>query len=146
MVFVQSQKQDPAEIWASIPAWARKTMCDKNARLFALDTVGIAQTVSSRADLQQRMQGIVLLGHFPAHHAVPDGSGAQRGGDLSRASRSRCASISASAASGWCRTTSKAVQRGYHEVIEVPREVMLSTAAADKANAALRVMQAEGGH
>ena len=33
-----------------------------------------------------------------------------------------------------------AVRRGYHEVIEVPREVMLSTAEADKANAALRVM------
>jgi hypothetical protein len=29
-------------------------------------------------------------------------------------------------------------------VIEVPREVMLSTAEKDNANAALRVMQAEG--
>ena len=38
----------------------------------------------------------------------------------------------------------KAVRRGYHEVIEVPREVMLATAEADNANAALRVMQAEG--
>ncbi len=64
MVFVQSQKQDPAEIWAPIPAWARKTICDKKVRLFALDTVGIAQRASSRADLQQRMQGIVLLGVF----------------------------------------------------------------------------------
>jgi pyruvate-ferredoxin/flavodoxin oxidoreductase len=34
-----------------------------------------------------------------------------------------------------------AVGRGYHEVIEVPREVMASTAPADRANAALRVMQ-----
>jgi len=33
-----------------------------------------------------------------------------------------------------------AVERGYREVIEVPREVMVSTAAADKANAALRVV------
>src|SRR6266700_3314089 len=63
-VFVQSKKQYPAEIWSQIPAWARKTMCDKKVRLFALDTVGIAQTVSSRADLQQRRQGIVLLGIF----------------------------------------------------------------------------------
>ena len=39
-------------------------MREKNARLFALDTVGIAKEVSSRADLQQRMQGIVLLGIF----------------------------------------------------------------------------------
>jgi hypothetical protein len=34
-----------------------------------------------------------------------------------------------------------AVQRGFREVIEVPREVMLATAEADRANAALRVMQ-----
>ena len=64
MVFVQSQKTDPAEVWSSVPAWARKVMRDKNARLFALDTVAIAREVSSRADLQQRMQGIVLLGIF----------------------------------------------------------------------------------
>jgi pyruvate-ferredoxin/flavodoxin oxidoreductase len=35
----------------------------------------------------------------------------------------------------------QAVGRGYHEVIEVPREVMLETAALDNGNAALRVMQ-----
>jgi pyruvate-ferredoxin/flavodoxin oxidoreductase len=34
----------------------------------------------------------------------------------------------------------KAVQRGYLEVIEVPRDVMLATARGDKAKAALRVM------
>src|SRR5438046_1721577 len=64
MVFVQSPHSDPAEIWRAVPAWARQAMREKRARLFALDTVGIAQKVSSRADLQQRMQGIVLLGIF----------------------------------------------------------------------------------
>jgi pyruvate-ferredoxin/flavodoxin oxidoreductase len=34
----------------------------------------------------------------------------------------------------------KAVQRGYTEVFEVPREIMLSTAAADERNAGLRVI------
>ena len=34
----------------------------------------------------------------------------------------------------------KAVQRGYEEVFEIPRDVMLSTAAEDDRNAALRVM------
>src|SRR5213079_1966562 len=45
MVFSQSQLSDPAAIWKSIPAWARKEMCDKKARFFALDTVTIAQQV-----------------------------------------------------------------------------------------------------
>ena len=44
------------------------------------------------------------------------------------------------------RDNLEAVRRGYHEAIEVPPAVMLSTEAADKANAALRVMQAEGGN
>src|SRR5207249_8176733 len=64
MVFVQAQKTDPKEIWTAIPAWARQELAGKNARLFALDTVAIAREVSSLADLQQRMQGIVLLGVF----------------------------------------------------------------------------------
>jgi pyruvate-ferredoxin/flavodoxin oxidoreductase len=33
-----------------------------------------------------------------------------------------------------------AVRRGYRELIEIPREVMESTAKTDEANAALRVM------
>src|SRR5205085_7398929 len=64
MVFVQSPKTDPAEIWAAVPAWARRNLIQKNVRVFALDTVKIAKEVSSLADLQQRMQGIVLLGVF----------------------------------------------------------------------------------
>ena len=34
----------------------------------------------------------------------------------------------------------KAVHRGYQEVIEVPREVMMATAAEDERNAGLRVI------
>jgi hypothetical protein len=54
MVFVQSHRTDPQEIWDSVPAWARQAMNEKTARLFALDTVAIAKEVSSRADLVQR--------------------------------------------------------------------------------------------
>src|SRR3989442_8180166 len=64
MVFVQSPWTDPDKIWDRIPGWARRSLIQKNARVFALDTVKIAKEVSSLADLQQRMQGIVLLGVF----------------------------------------------------------------------------------
>ena len=82
MVFVQSQKTDPAEVWAAVPAWAQKELVAKNARLLALDTVAIAREVSSLADLQQRMQGIVLLGVFPEGDAVPEGTRHQRGSSV----------------------------------------------------------------
>jgi pyruvate-ferredoxin/flavodoxin oxidoreductase len=144
MVFVQSHKTDPAEIWGSIPAWARKTMVDRHARLFALDTVGIAQTVSSRADLQQRMQGIVLLGIFlritPFQKEL-----ALSEEDVFRGAEKSLRKYFGKRGERVVKDNLEAVRRGYHEVIEVPREVMLSTAERDTANAALRVLQA-GGH
>src|SRR5207244_9478869 len=64
IVSVQSTKTVTDEIWEAVPAWARRNLIQKNVRVFALDTVKIAKEVSSLADLQQRMQGIVLLGVF----------------------------------------------------------------------------------
>jgi pyruvate-ferredoxin/flavodoxin oxidoreductase len=139
MVFVQSHRNDPREIWDSIPAWARQAMCEKNARLFALDTVGIAKEVSSRADLVQRMQGIVLLGIFL--HITPFKE------ELMLTDEQIFAGVEKSLRKYFgkrgeqvVRDNLKAVERGYREVIEVPRDVMLATAEADKAKAALRVM------
>ena len=145
MVFVQSQKTDPSEIWASIPAWARKTMAEKDARLFALDTVAIAQAVSSRADLQQRMQGIVLLGIFlritPFQKDL-----ALSEEDVFRGAEKSLRKYFGKRGERVVQDNLQAVRRGYHELIEVPREVMLSTADTDRANAALRIMQAGGGY
>jgi pyruvate-ferredoxin/flavodoxin oxidoreductase len=139
MVFVQSPHTDPTAIWQAVPAWARQVMCEKNARLFALDAVGIAQKVSSRADLQQRMQGIVLLGiflritPFQAELALSEEAvflGVEK--SLRKYFGKRGERV--------VQDNLEAVRRGYHDAIEVPRAVMLSTAEADKANAALRVM------
>jgi len=139
MVFVQSQNTDGAEIWRAVPAWARQAMREKNARLFALDTVAIAQTVSSRADLQQRMQGIVLLGiflritPFQAELALSEE-------EVFRGVEKSLRKYFGKRGERVVQDNLLAVRRGYHEAIEVPREVMLATAEADKANAALRVM------
>jgi pyruvate-ferredoxin/flavodoxin oxidoreductase len=59
------QSQLPAEqVWNSLPAAARQTIREHKLRLFVLDATRIARESSSRADLQVRMQGIVLLGAF----------------------------------------------------------------------------------
>ncbi|HZS49798.1 MAG TPA: 2-oxoacid:acceptor oxidoreductase family protein [Bryobacterales bacterium] len=139
MVFVQSQKTDPAQVWNAVPPWARKFMREKNARLFALDTVSIAREVSSLADLQQRMQGIVLLGVFlrvTPFQAESGISEEQLFAGVEKALRKYFGKRGERVV----QDNLKAVSRGYHEVIEVPREVMLSTAAIDDANAALRVI------
>ena len=139
MVFVQSQKTDPAEVWSAVPAWARKTLREKNSRLFALDTVKIAREVSSLADLQQRMQGIVLLGVFlrvtPFQSALGI-SDEQLFLGVEKALRKYFGKRGEQVV----KDNLNAVRRGFTEMFEVPREVMESTAASDDAGAALRVI------
>lgn len=139
MVFVQSHETEPEKIWAAVPAWARKFMRDRNARLFALDTVQIAREVSSRADLQQRMQGIVLLGIFLKVTPFQQESGISEAQLFAGVEKS-LRKYFGKRGEAVVQDNLKAVWRGYHEVIEVPLDVMLSTAAADQANAQLRVM------
>ena len=99
----------------------------------------IAREVSSRADLQQRMQGIVLLGiflritPFRAELALSDEQifvGVEK--SLRKYFGKRGERV--------VQDNLKAVERGYREAIEIPREVMQATAGTDKAMAALRVM------
>jgi pyruvate-ferredoxin/flavodoxin oxidoreductase len=114
-------------------------MCEKNARLFALDTVAIARDVSSRADLQQRMQGIVLLGIFL--HITPFQSElALTDDELFKGVEKSLRKYFGKRGDRVVQDNLLAVRRGYQEVIEVPREVMVSTATKDKAMAAFRVM------
>jgi len=134
MVFVQSPKLDPGEIWAAVPAWARRTLIQKNTRLFALDTVKIAKEVSSLADLQQRMQGIVLLGvflkvtPFTAEIGISDEAlftGVEK--SLRKYFGKRGERV--------VQDNLKAVRRGYTELIEVPREIMLANPGKGQATA-----------
>ena len=63
-IFMQSPHTDPAVVWKHIPASVQKIMRDKKYRVFFCDMVKIAREIASEADLQMRMQGIVLLGAF----------------------------------------------------------------------------------
>jgi pyruvate-ferredoxin/flavodoxin oxidoreductase len=63
-IFIQSRFETDAEVWAHIPATARKTLVDRNIRVLYLDTVKISKQVAHSPDLQLRMQGVVLLGIF----------------------------------------------------------------------------------
>jgi pyruvate-ferredoxin/flavodoxin oxidoreductase len=63
-VFMQSPHNDPVEVWKHIPNGVKKAVREKKARIFYCDMVKIAREVASEADLQMRMQGIVLLGAF----------------------------------------------------------------------------------
>jgi pyruvate-ferredoxin/flavodoxin oxidoreductase len=61
---MQSPHTDPAVVWKHVPEENRRVLRTKKVRIFYCDMVKIAREVASVADLQMRMQGIVLLGAF----------------------------------------------------------------------------------
>jgi pyruvate-ferredoxin/flavodoxin oxidoreductase len=63
-IFMQSAYTTPAEVWQRIPEHHKKTIREKKIRVYFIDMVKIARAVASEADLEMRMQGIVLLGGF----------------------------------------------------------------------------------
>ncbi len=63
-IVMQSPYSEPADVWKRIPLHHKKTIQEKNLHLHFLDMVSIARDVASVADLEMRMQGIVLLGAF----------------------------------------------------------------------------------
>ncbi len=63
-VFIQSPHLDPHLVWRGIPAYGRKIIRNRKLRVYYLDTVKIAREIATDPDLQQRMQGVVLVGIF----------------------------------------------------------------------------------
>src|SRR5437773_486731 len=63
-IVMQSSFNNPKDVWERIPAHHKKFICEKKIRVYFADMVQIARDVASVADLQMRMQGIVLLGGF----------------------------------------------------------------------------------
>jgi pyruvate-ferredoxin/flavodoxin oxidoreductase len=63
-IVMQSSFTTPKDVWERIPAHHKKFIREKNIHVYFADMVQIARDVASVADLQMRMQGIVLLGGF----------------------------------------------------------------------------------
>ncbi|MGE3539915.1 MAG: 2-oxoacid:acceptor oxidoreductase family protein [Candidatus Tectimicrobiota bacterium] len=139
LVFLQSQDTEPQAIWEAVPAAARALLVAKNARLFVLDTVSIARDVASQPDLQQRMQGIVLLGVFLRVTPFQAQVGISEK-QLFQGVEKSLRKYFGRRGEHVIQDNLKAVWRGYHELIEVPRAVMLSTAATDKMTLRLQVV------
>ena len=63
-IVMQSSYADPQDVWTRIPDRHKKFIRERHIRVYYADMVQIAREVASLADLQMRMQGIVLLGAF----------------------------------------------------------------------------------
>ncbi len=63
-IFMQSAFTLPSDVWQRIPEHHKSEIRSKNLKVYFADMVKIAREVASVADLEMRMQGIVLLGAF----------------------------------------------------------------------------------
>ena len=63
-IFMQSHYDNAADVWKRIPKHHQRTITEKRLQINYIDMVQIAREVASVADLEMRMQGIVLLGAF----------------------------------------------------------------------------------
>jgi pyruvate-ferredoxin/flavodoxin oxidoreductase len=125
-VFMQSPYGNPADVWARIPAQHKQTIRQKNLRIFFADMVQIAREVASQADLEMRMQGIVLLGAFLKLTPYAETSGMtdqQVYEGVEKALRKYFGKRGEQVV----QDNLTCVKRGYSEMQEVPQEVMHGT-------------------
>jgi pyruvate-ferredoxin/flavodoxin oxidoreductase len=134
MVFLQTARQEPEQVWNAIPSGTRDQIREKGLRVFYLDTMAIAREVVSSPALVQRMQGIALLGVFLRITPFRQEQGLSEqelfvGVEkaLGRYFGKRGAKV--------IEENLKAVRRGYERVHEVPQEMIRNVPFAIPAKA-----------
>lgn len=122
-IFMQSPYANPVDVWARIPAHQKRAICEKQLRVYFADMVQIAREVASEADLQMRMQGIVLLGAFlkltpfaAASHMSDDAVYAGMEKALRKYFGKRGEQV--------VQDNLNCVKRGYSEMQEIPQEMI----------------------
>jgi pyruvate-ferredoxin/flavodoxin oxidoreductase len=63
-LFLQSPLTDPKKVWETLPAAAQRAIAIKGIKVLYMDMVAAGVEFAPTADLQQRMQGILLLGVY----------------------------------------------------------------------------------
>jgi len=125
-VFMQSHFTDPAGVWKRIPAYHQQMMVEKRLNVYFIDMVKIAREVASVADLEMRMQGIVLLGAFL--RLTPYGESSGMGDDEVYAGVEKALrKYFGKRGEQVVQDNLTCVKRGYSESQQIPREVMVAS-------------------
>lgn len=122
-IVMQSSFSNPRDVWERIPAQHKRFIREQQIRVYFADMVQIARDVASVADLQMRMQGIVLLGAFLKLTPYGQRSGMsdeQVYAGVEKAIRK----YFGKRGDGVVQDNMTCIRRGYQETKEVGREVM----------------------
>ncbi|HEX6961760.1 MAG TPA: 2-oxoacid:acceptor oxidoreductase family protein, partial [Lacipirellula sp.] len=122
-IFMQSPYASAADVWARIPLAHKSTIRQQHLRVYYIDMVKIAREVTAIADLEMRMQGIVLLGAFLRLTPYAQTSG--------MSDQQVYEGVEAALRKYFGKRGEQAVQdnltcvkRGYNEMQEVPQEMV----------------------
>lgn len=131
MIFIQSNQSSAEDVWGHVPTWAQNTIRERNIKPLALNAVRIAREEAPTPDLEQRFQGIVLLGIFLRHTPFQS--------DLDLSDQELFVKVEEAVRKYWGRkgedvvdANLKAIRRGYDEVFEVPRELVENTTESEQ--------------
>ncbi|MGA1400495.1 MAG: 2-oxoacid:acceptor oxidoreductase family protein, partial [Phycisphaerales bacterium] len=128
-IFIQSAETDPEKVWAAIPEFGRKIIRTKRVRVYYLDTVKIAREVATDPDLQQRMQGVALVGIFIKVTPFAGESGMGQDQVLGAVEK-YIRKYFGKRGEHVVQENLQCVRRGLLDVMEVPKSVIESQAAA----------------
>jgi pyruvate-ferredoxin/flavodoxin oxidoreductase len=122
-IFVQTPKTTPEAVWAGVPLRAKKVIREKKIRVLAADAAKIAREEAPVADLEVRMQGIVLLGIFLKATPFAQEAGLTDEEVLARSEKA-LRKYFGKRGEAVVQANLRAVKRGYQEVFEIPPDVM----------------------
>ncbi len=122
-IFMQSPFTEGSEVWERIPDQHKQTIKEKKLRLYFTDMVKIAREVASVADLEMRMQGIVLLGAFLKLTPFADESG-MTDDEVYAGVEKALRKYFGKRGEQVVQDNLTCVKRGYEEMKEVPQDVI----------------------
>ena len=146
-VFVIQSDREPAELWRSLPARARRTIVERGIRFFALDGFRIASDEAGDAELRYRMQGAAFMGAFFAASGLAERHGLDQA-PLMDGIRAQMQQKFGKLGQGVVDDNVRVIRRGYDELRPVaPVDVADEppAAAARRIPAVLDVEEAEEG-
>jgi pyruvate-ferredoxin/flavodoxin oxidoreductase len=124
-VFINIPKTTPEEVWANVPPKAKEIIRQKNIRVMALDAAGIARAEAPTADLEVRMQGIVLLGVFLRVTPFSAETGLSDD-DLMDGVEKAVRKYFGKRGEAVVQANLNAIRRGFSEVFQIPQECLAS--------------------
>ncbi len=146
---VQSELDDPAEVWSRIPYPAQRFIVDHDIRVFFVDGFKIAREEASTAELQFRMQGNAFQGAFFAASPLMERAGLDESG-LFLAIERQLRDKFGDKGERVVQDNLRVVQRGFDELVEITEKTVGSGQQAKRKAIGLPVMlrylpEADGG-